>query len=253
MSGTIAVNTTWTAANGPYNVTASLTIASGAALTIQPGTTIYLGSGVNITVANGGRLLAEGTAGAPIRFTVVPGSGVSWGGLVIDGAVGSPESRLAYVTFEGNNTTCIEVAGGTLTLDHANFLTTTHQYLALDGASFLVSNCVFPSSTAAFELVHGTGGIKAGGRGIVRDCFFGTSTGTTTLWISLVATANKANRLLNITITFLEEEGRRAGSGWDGCMGGREYLSAHSQEWRAGFLQSVLAVGTRGVILRRSP
>src|SRR4029450_10597950 len=30
---------------------------------------------------------------------------------------------------------------------------------------------------AQFELVHGTGGIKAGGRGIMRDCFLGTTIG----------------------------------------------------------------------------
>ncbi len=175
--GTIAADTTWTAAAGPYNVTSSINIPSGVTLTIEPGTTIYLGSGVNFTVANGGRLLAEGTPNAPIRFTTSPGSGVSWGGMVIDGAVSSPETRIAYAHFEGNSTTCIEVAGGTVALDHLTFGTTTHQYLALDSASFLVSHCTFPSSTAPFELVHGTGGIKSGGHGIVRDCFFGTTSG----------------------------------------------------------------------------
>src|SRR5205807_5688532 len=126
---------------------------------------------VNLVVANGGRLLAEGTASAPIRFTVAPGSSASWGGLTIDGGVGSPETRIAYAFIEGNGTTCIEVAGGTLSLDHITFGTTTHQYVSLDSASFLISNCVFPTTTAAFELVHGAGGIKAGGRGIVRECF----------------------------------------------------------------------------------
>lgn len=175
--GTIASSQTWTAAGGPYNITSTLTIPANVTLTIEPGTTVYLGSGVNIVINNGGRLLAEGTTNAPIRFTVVPGSSTSWGGMTINGAVGSPETRIAYACFEGNGNTAIEVAGGTLYLDHTTFLTTTHQYVSLDGASFLISGCHFPTSSAPFELLHGTGGIKSGGRGIVRECFFGSTTG----------------------------------------------------------------------------
>jgi hypothetical protein len=175
--GTISADTTWTAVGGPYSITSALTIASGATLTIQAGATVYLGSGVNLTVANGGRLLVVGTSNAPIRFTVVPGSGVSWGGITINGAVDSPEARFTYTTFEGNGGTCIEVAGGTLDLENSTFLTTTHQYVSLDSSSFLISGCYFPTTTAAFELLHGTGGIKAGGRGIVRDSYFGSTTG----------------------------------------------------------------------------
>ncbi len=175
--GSLTADATWTAASGPYQINGSLTVASGATLTIEPGTTVYLGSGVKLTVANGGRLLAEGTEAAPISFAAPPGAGTSWGGLTINGAVGSPETRIAYAYFQGNGGTCIEVAGGTLNLDHTTFLTTTHQYLSLDDSSFLVSGCYFPTSSASFELVHGTGGIKSGGRGIVRDCYFGTTTG----------------------------------------------------------------------------
>ncbi len=175
--GSVNANTTWTAAGGPYSVTSTLTVASNVTLTIQPGTIVYLGTGVNLSVANGGRLLAEGTIAAPIRFTSAPGSGTSWGSVVVNGGPGSPETRIANAFFDNNNSTCIDVNGGTVFLDHVSFGTTTHPYLALDNASFHLTGCVFPSATTTFELVHGTGGIKAGGRGIVRDCFFGAAIG----------------------------------------------------------------------------
>ncbi len=37
----------------------------------------------------------------------------------------------------------------------------------------MVSNCEFPTATSGFELLHGTGGIKSGGRGIFLHNFFG--------------------------------------------------------------------------------
>ena len=73
----------------------SLTINSGVTLTIQPGTTIYLASGANLTVASGGRLLAEGTPTSPITFTRAPGTAASWGGIVVNGAAGSPGKRVS--------------------------------------------------------------------------------------------------------------------------------------------------------------
>ncbi len=177
VSGAVAANTTWTAAGGPYQVTANLTINSGATLTIQAGTTVYLGAGVSVTVANGGALLAQGASNAPVRFTVAPGSGVTWGGLTVNGAVGSPETRITWAHFEGNGATAIHSSSGTLFLDHLTFGTTSEQYLSLDGSSFIVSHCVFPSPTAQFEPVHGTGGIKAGGRGIFYRNFHGQPIG----------------------------------------------------------------------------
>jgi len=175
--GTLASDEVWSASGSPYQLTGSLTVPAGRTLTIAPGVAVYLASAVNITVSNGGRILAEGTATQGIRFISPPGSSSSWGGITINGAVGSPETRMAYVSFDHNGKTCIEVAGGTLYLDHADFTTTTHQYVSLDGSSFVVSRCHFPKTTSSFEVVHGTGGIKSGGCGIIRDCFFGGATG----------------------------------------------------------------------------
>jgi hypothetical protein len=173
VSGSISANTIWAPAQGPYRVTANLTVASGATLTIQPGTTVYLNSGVNLIVANGGRLLAEGTDTDRIRFSRTPGTGASWGGLTINGGAGSPETRIAFAHLEFNGDTAIHSTDGTLFLDHLTFGNPSQQYVSLDRSSFVVQDCVFPAITGSFEPVHGSGGIKAGGRGIFLRNFWG--------------------------------------------------------------------------------
>lgn len=174
---TVSADTTWTAASGPYLITSGLTINAGATLTIQPGTTVYLGSGANLTIANGGRLNAIGTSNSLIRFTRAPGANTSWGGIVVNGGPSSPESRLSYVHIEFNGTTAIHSTDGTLFLDHLTFGTTDKQYVSLDHSSFVVQFCHFPKPTAGFEPMHGTGGIKTGGYGVVRRNYFGSPQG----------------------------------------------------------------------------
>jgi hypothetical protein len=177
VGGGIGANTTWTALGGPYSVTSSIVVSNGVTLVIAPGTTLFMGAGTTITVNSGGRILAEGTAMAPIRFTAAPGSVATWGGLRVNGAVGSPESRFAYTHFESNSTTCIQVSAGAIRLDHATFGTRSSPYLSLDDASFLVRDCNFPAPTGAFEPVHGSVGIRSDGRGIFLRNFFGAPNG----------------------------------------------------------------------------
>ena len=83
---------------------------SGATLTIEPGATVYLNSGVTITVSGAGVLLAQGTEGQRIRFTKAPASASNWGSL--DFINTTVESRLAYIDFDS--------CGGTTTSDGHN-------------------------------------------------------------------------------------------------------------------------------------
>ncbi len=228
VGGTIGTDTTWSAAGGPYSVTSNLIVSNGVTLTLAPGTTLYLGSGVAVTVNNGGRILSEGTAVAPIRFTTAPGSGATWGGLTVNGAVGSPETRFAYTQFESNSTTCIHVIAGAILLDHATFGTRTSQYLSLDGATFLVRDCNFPTPSGAFEPVHGTGGIRSGGRGVYLRNFFGAPTG-----YNDVVDFTGGNRPGGPLVHFLNNVFIGSGDdildldGTDGWIEGNIFLHAH--------------------------
>jgi hypothetical protein len=71
----VTANTTWTK-DKVYILATRVTVTSGATLTIQAGTIIKgeAGTGANATallVARGGKLIAEGTAAAPIIFTSI--------------------------------------------------------------------------------------------------------------------------------------------------------------------------------------
>lgn len=75
VSENISENTTWEKDN-VYQLGGRITVLDGATLTIEAGTIIKgeAGSGANATallVARGGKLMAEGTASAPIIFTSV--------------------------------------------------------------------------------------------------------------------------------------------------------------------------------------
>ncbi len=177
VSGALSTDTAWTSAGGPYLVTANLTVNNGVTLTIQAGTTVFLASGVNISVANGGRILADGTDGAHIRFTRPQGSSANWGGITFNGAVGSVESRLSYVDIEANTATALDVNAGTVFFDHLTFANTGVAYIHVDGASFVIQNCHFPATTGSFEPLHGTAGIKSGGRGVFTRNFVGRVNG----------------------------------------------------------------------------
>ncbi|MEO6035272.1 MAG: thrombospondin type 3 repeat-containing protein, partial [Verrucomicrobiota bacterium] len=176
VGGNIASNTFWSASS-IYVVTSSVTVVSGFTLTMEAGMQLRFNPGFRLVVANGGRVVAGGTSNAPILFTRSGTTG-TWGGITVNGSVGSPETRIAYARFEFNaQNPCIQVSAGTVFFDHLTFGNNAASYIHLDGASFIVQDCEFPSGVAQFELIHGTGGIKSGGHGIISRNFFGLPIG----------------------------------------------------------------------------
>jgi hypothetical protein len=104
VTGNITENTTWETGK-VYTLTSRIAVVAGATLTIEPGVIVKgeAGTGANATallVARGGKLMAEGTADAPIIFTsvadeIMPGEVAGpnldptlnglWGGVIICG------------------------------------------------------------------------------------------------------------------------------------------------------------------------
>lgn len=104
VTGNITTNTTWETGK-VYTLESRIAVVSGVTLTIQPGVIVkgQAGTGANATaliIARGGKIMAEGTASAPIIFTsvadeIMPGEVASpnleptlnglWGGLLILG------------------------------------------------------------------------------------------------------------------------------------------------------------------------
>ncbi|HEX2750621.1 MAG TPA: Ig-like domain-containing protein, partial [Verrucomicrobiales bacterium] len=169
----IAGNTTWTAAGGPYRVTANLAI-DNETLTIEPGATVYLASGISLNVTGTGRILAEGTANAPIRFMREPGVAGNWGRLSVNGS--SLETRLAYVTVDGSGTSpAIELVNSRGYFDHIDFANVATQYFGSTNSSFVFSNSVFPAATGV-RAAGGTG-IPLTGYAIFQGNTFAGTTG----------------------------------------------------------------------------
>ena len=95
VGGPIISDTTWTLANSPYIVIASVEVWPGVTLTIEPGVTVKFDSEKKLQV--NGELIARGTSSNPITFTsnqFSPAQG-DWGNIEFsDGSVNA--------TFDGN-------------------------------------------------------------------------------------------------------------------------------------------------------
>lgn len=102
---------------GNYSLRGVVVVADGATLTIEPGTTFTVSTadqaaGSNyLQIAQGGKLVANGTATSPIVFTAESAAIGAWGGIVINGrgrinvAGGTEIAEAGGLVYGGNDDT----------------------------------------------------------------------------------------------------------------------------------------------------
>ncbi len=174
--GTIATNTTWTAASGPYRVTGNVTVPAGVTLTIQPGTSVYFDPGASLTV--NGRLVAVGTDSSHIFMGMAPGNSGTWNGITFANTTQANQLTFVDMFASGGAGRSITATNSTITLDRMTWAGTNSTVLELTNSSFRVANSVFPSlsGTADDEVIRGNG-IAVGGQAIIEGNTFAATTG----------------------------------------------------------------------------
>lgn len=102
-----------------YKLTGPLVVKDGGKLIIPAGTRIEATGGTSayVTVEQGGQIMANGTASAPVVFTSTTATPGAWGGIVICGK--APINKGTTASSEVGNATY----GGTVTNDNSGNLT----------------------------------------------------------------------------------------------------------------------------------
>jgi len=177
VSGVLPAGTTvWSAAGGPYRVTANLTVPAGATLVIEPGATVFFEPGAKMTVS--GRLDAQGTDLARIRFTRTPAAASNWAGLEFSyGSYSAQVNRIAYadIAYSDSGSRSIYSNNAQLVLDNVRWANHTKQYLDINNSGIILTNSYLPGLSGA-ELFHYSG-FPAAGYALIQGNTFGATTG----------------------------------------------------------------------------
>src|SRR5664280_2327063 len=157
VGGAVVANRTLTKACSPYAISSAINVDGNATLTIEAGVTLNFAQNlvVNVGAQSAAKLVANGTAASPIKFTSAnstPGAG-DWEGIKFWGGVMNGSS-ISYSTLDycgQSASACIHGQGGVktgrVTVDHA---TISHIGNGANGiqeddvaSNFTISNCTF--------------------------------------------------------------------------------------------------------------
>ncbi len=177
-SGTISTDTTWTNPGGVIQVTANVSVTSGAKLTIPAGNTILMTSGTTLS-AGTGRIAVQGTSPSPVYFlpatvggtwTLSSSGAGSVAGItnaVLSGGTVTAASSGALVMEDSalrNNAVAggiVQTTGGaSATLRRC--IVDTFAKTRFDSSTTWIEDCLFTNMTdAAVELIGGTATVKS--------------------------------------------------------------------------------------------
>ncbi|MFV1963483.1 MAG: right-handed parallel beta-helix repeat-containing protein, partial [Acidimicrobiia bacterium] len=234
VAGPIATDTTWSAAAGPYQLAGEVTVAAGATLTIEPGTSVYFDAGAQLTVR--GRLVAEGNDLEWIRFTRTPGSAATWNGVQFVDT--SQENRIAYAVLEYGVTDrgMIGLVNSRADLNYLLLDHTNRRRIELSNASMTLRNSTFtdmfgpeePPNNVS-EQVHGVG-IASGGQMIIENNWFGTTKGHNDV-IDFSGPARPGPILQVLGNTFTGSGDELLDLGGDAYIEGNLFQNVHKDEF----------------------
>ena len=159
-----------------YIVSNSVTVASGATLTVPPGTILKFNSGCSLTVSSGATLDAIGTRAQPIVFTSLkddehgddtnddgdetyPDVG-DWYQIRVSGSANFNYCHVLYNSSTANYG-AVEAYGGTVNFDNSEIAHTKYECVnAHSSGNFTARNSVFRDSSLGFGY-YGSGRVKA--------------------------------------------------------------------------------------------
>jgi len=253
VTGTITTDTVWTAEDGPYRVMGDVTVAENATLTIAPGTSVYFDAGARLTIR--GRLLAEGTDRSLIRFTRVPGTNTTWGGVQLVNTVAENRIRYAVLEYGVTNDGMVGVVNARAEIDHVTFDHSDRRRIHTANASLVVRNSTFtdmfgpdqpPTSDNLSEQITGSG-ILEGGEMVIEGNTFGITKGHNDV-IDFTGPTRPGPILQVLNNTFAGSGDEALDLGGDAYIEGNLFEHVHQDQYNQGSGDSnVISTGDGGV------